>query len=133
MATEIRRLAIAGTAPATPEPDEEEIHATEGRILYRQHRGRERDPKIVKRKKAAVLEATGRLACEGCDLDFGERYGDRGDGFIECHHTRPLAESGETITRLKDLALLCSNCHRMVHLRPPTLSLTDLVTILEGS
>jgi 5-methylcytosine-specific restriction protein A len=126
IAAEIRSLAAAGTAPVVPEPDEEEVDASEGRILYRRHRMRERDPKLVKRKKAAVLKATGRLACETCDLDFGERYGQRGEGFIECHHTNPLASSGETVTRLDDLVLLCSNCHRMVHLRRPMLSVEDL-------
>jgi 5-methylcytosine-specific restriction protein A len=126
IAAEIRSLAVEGTAPVTPEPDEEEVDATEGRLLYRRHRIRERDLKIVKRKKAAVLKGTGRLACEACDLDFGERYGQRGEGFIECHHTQPLAESGETVTRLDDLMLLCSNCHRMVHLRRPMLSVDDL-------
>jgi 5-methylcytosine-specific restriction protein A len=134
IAAEIRSLAAAGTAPIAPEPDEEEVDAAEGRILYRRHRMRERDLKIVKRKKAAVIKATGRLACEACDLDFGERYGQRGEGFIECHHTKPLASSGETLTRLDDLALLCSNCHRMVHLRRPMLSVEDLstaITVLE--
>jgi 5-methylcytosine-specific restriction protein A len=77
-----------------------------------------------------VLKSTGRLACEACDLDFGERYGRRGEGFIECHHTQPLAESGETVTRLDDLMLLCSNCHRMVHLRRPMLSIDDLRSAL---
>lgn len=133
IAAEIRALAAAGTAPVAPEPDEEEVDATEGRILYRRHRMRERDLKIVKRKKAAVLKASGRLACEACDVDFGERYGQRGDGFIECHHTKPLVESGETVTRLDDLALLCSNCHRMVHVRRPTLSIDDLKTALTTS
>lgn len=133
VAAEIRSLAATGTAPVVPEPDEEEVDATEGRILYRRHRMRERDMRIVTRKKAAILKATGRLACEACDLDFGERYGQRGEGFIECHHTKPLADSGETVTRIDDLALLCSNCHRMVHVRRPMLSVEELRTALTGS
>ncbi len=133
IAGEIRSLAAAGTAPVVPEPDEEEVDAKEGRILYRRHRQRERDPKIVKRKKAAVLKETARLACEACDVDFGERYGDRGEGFIECHHTKPLAVSGETITRVGDLALLCSNCHRMVHLRSPMLTIGELKDAVASS
>lgn len=28
--------------------------------------------------------------CQACDLDFGERYGKIGSGFIEAHHLRPL-------------------------------------------
>lgn len=55
------------------------------------------------------------MACEGCGFDFGKVYGDRGAGYIECHHAVPLHASGETTTRLKDLVLLCSNYHRMIH------------------
>ncbi|MBN4084034.1 HNH endonuclease [bacterium AH-315-A03] len=28
-------------------------------------------------------------------------------------------EAGQTTTRLSDLALVCSNCHRMIHRRSP--------------
>jgi 5-methylcytosine-specific restriction protein A len=133
VADAIRSLARAGTVPIFPEPDEEEVAAPEGRVLYRRHRTRERDLKVVARKKAEVLRTTSRLACQACDLDFSERYGRRGKGFIECHHTKPLAESGPTVTRLGDLILLCSNCHRMVHLRSPMLSLAELRALCKVS
>ena len=42
-----------------------------------------------------------------------------GDGFVECHHRTPLAAlPGVTTTRLTDLAIVCANCHRMLHRRP---------------
>ena len=34
---------------------------------------------------------------------------------MECHHLLPLSQSGVTTTRLSDLALVCSNCHRVLH------------------
>lgn len=104
--------------------------APEGKILTRAHLVRERDPRLRASKKDRVLAETGRLACEGCGMDFGERYGDRGRGFIECHHLQPLSmlAPGHR-TRLEDLALLCSNCHRMVHVRDPWLDLQQLVAI----
>jgi 5-methylcytosine-specific restriction protein A len=37
--------------------------------------------------------------------------------------------AGQT-TRIDDLRLLCSNCHRMVHARRPWLSLEGLVALL---
>jgi len=37
---------------------------------------------------------------------------------------------GEAKTRLDDLALLCSNCHRMVHVRRPWLSMAELKQIV---
>ena len=105
----------------------EEEDGEEGRILTRTHRYRERDPSLVKRKKDRVLAAQGVIACEVCGFNFGKAYGERGDGFIECHHTKPVSElepGGRT--NLADLALVCSNCHRMIHRRRPWLSLEVL-------
>jgi 5-methylcytosine-specific restriction enzyme A len=57
--------------------------------------------------------------CQACDLDFGERYGEIGKGFIEAHHLRPIATLEEGIPVkyevAVDFAVLCSNCHRMIH------------------
>jgi 5-methylcytosine-specific restriction protein A len=108
--------------PLFPEDGEDE--AMEGRILYRRHRVRERDQGLVKRKKRLVQQETGRLACEVCSFDFQAVYGQHGAGYIECHHRIPLAQAvGTQATRLADLAVVCSNCHRMLHKgdRPPTL------------
>ncbi|MEN2474254.1 HNH endonuclease [Burkholderia sp. GS2Y] len=96
------------------EPDIAE--ADEGRILTRLHRVRERSRKLVEQAKVAALKKHGRLFCEACGFDFREKYGVAGEGLIDVHHTKPvhtLAEGDKT--RLEDLALLCSNCHRVVH------------------
>lgn len=113
-------------------PDEPEVsEAPEGRILTRLHRYRERDKTIVKRKKASFQKINGRLFCEACGFDFSKTYGERGEGFIECHHTRPVSEMGpNSKTSLADLMLLCANCHRMVHVRTPWLSVPELQAIL---
>jgi len=105
--------------PEVPEPDEDEVEAPEGRLLYRHHRVRERSRRLKIKKVEAALKAHGKVVCEACGFDFGEVYGERGEGFIECHHVKPLHEAGQTTTRLKDLALICSNCHRMIHRRSP--------------
>lgn len=101
--------------------------ADEGRILTRVHTSRERNPKLVKRKKEKFLREQGRLYCEVCSFDFETAYGERGAGFIECHHTKPVSElrPGER-TKVDDLVLLCSNCHRMVHRNRPWLSVRQL-------
>lgn len=114
--------------PSAKDGDEPEEEFPEGRLLTRIHlrNERERSEKAVRRKKEKVLKATGRLACEVCGFDFAELYGDRGVGFAECHHTVPLAElDGSRGTRLKDLAIVCANCHRMIH-RPPMCSVSEL-------
>ena len=56
--------------------EDEEYSAEEGRILFREHRRFERDRKLVAKKKAQVLKQTGRLACEVCDFESSEVYGD---------------------------------------------------------
>ncbi|WP_206059744.1 HNH endonuclease [Novacetimonas cocois] len=114
--------------------DFEEVEASEGRVLTMLHHGRERSRKIIQAKKKHVLAKTGRLACEACGFDFAERYGERGHGFIECHHIRPLSElPDETKTRLDDLALVCANCHRMIHAQRPWLDIDALARLLDRS
>jgi 5-methylcytosine-specific restriction enzyme A len=98
----------------------------EGQVLYKLHKYRERNARIVARKKQSVFKHTGKLACEVCGFDFFEQYGSLGKGFIECHHIRPLSETIDFAeTKVEDLALVCSNCHRMLH-REPQLSVAAL-------
>lgn len=88
----------------------------EGQVLYKLHKVRERDRKIIEAKKKKVLKETNELKCEACDFNFENAYGPIGKGFIECHHLTPLSNfQVNKETKLEDLALLCSNCHRMIH------------------
>jgi 5-methylcytosine-specific restriction protein A len=64
--------------------------AEEGRVIAALHRRYERNSALVQAKKKKALATLGRLACEACGFDFRERYGDHGEGFIECHHARPV-------------------------------------------
>lgn len=105
----------AGTASALPDVDLT-LGAVEGAQRLVSHLRRERNRALVEQKKAAVLRATGRLACEACDFDFTRTYGDWGAQYCEVHHKVPLAATAApTPTRLDDLAVLCSNCHRVIH------------------
>jgi 5-methylcytosine-specific restriction protein A len=104
-----------------------EEEADEGSVMTRIHRIRERNRSLIQKKKDHHFNNNGNLACECCGFDFGKSYGSHGDGFIECHHTKPVSEltPGEK-TKISDLALLCSNCHRMIHRRRPWLSIDEL-------
>lgn len=112
--------------------DDEE--GEEGRILTRTHRYRERNAKIVGQKKKHFLKENGSLFCEVCGFDFANVYGQHGDGFIECHHTKPVSglTAGER-TKMSELAVVCSNCHRMIHRKRPWLSLESLKVLLGKS
>lgn len=107
--------------------EDNDYSAKAGKVIYKLHKLRERDSKINSKKKAQYLEKYGKLDCEVCQFDFYKTYGDLGKGFIEAHHRVPLSEiDGEKITVLEDLALVCSNCHRMLHKAISTLSITEL-------
>ena len=111
----------------------ESYEAKEGRVSYRFHRTLERDRKIVAMRKDAALKKAGRLDCEACGFDFASAYGERGAGYIEAHHTNPIhAMKPGDLTKLSDLALLCANCHRMVHAAKPWLTVEQLRTILKA-
>jgi 5-methylcytosine-specific restriction protein A len=126
------RANISSLTPAEAQSEEPEIaDAAEGAILTRVHRVRERSAKLVKRKKAQAIQAHGKLACEVCGFDFEAVYGTRGVGFVECHHTLPLhALTPGSRTRLDQLALVCSNCHSMIHRGSPWLSVGELKTLV---
>jgi 5-methylcytosine-specific restriction protein A len=113
----------------TPAEDEDD-YADEGRLLVRRHVARERNRKLRKRKIEALIQSGNPLACEVCHLDFSKFYGQRGDGYIECHHLLPLHMTLARRNSLKDLALLCANCHRMIH-RSPWLSPEELRAVIE--
>ena len=105
----------------------------EGRLKLMVHFLRERDHQLVERKKRSVLDSRGRLACEVCGFDFENRYGTRGAGFCEVHHRLPLSRVvEETTTTLRDLAIVCSNCHRMLH-REPEIDVEELARTFSGS
>jgi len=110
-----------------PDGDEDLQEAAEGRLLTRKHFVRERNRKLVDAKRNQVIKKHGKLACEICEFDFSVRYGERGNGFIECHHTKPVATlSDGHKTHIDELALVCANCHRMIHRRKPWLSTAEL-------
>jgi 5-methylcytosine-specific restriction protein A len=113
--------------------EDDDVGAMEGRLLLRRHVAHERSRSLRRRKLKAVLEAGGSLSCEVCGFNFEQAYGERGKGFIECHHVLPLHTRPPKITRLKDLVLLCANCHRMSHVGSPWLSPAELKRLVLAS
>lgn len=66
--------------------------------------------------------------CIVCGFDFSETYGPLGIGFIEIHHTTPIAAQGGEyhINVGSDLEPLCSNCHAMAHREEPPVPIERL-------
>lgn len=116
-----------------PEPDEIDNELfSEGKVKYRIHKHKERNRKLIKTAKENFkMNNDGKLFCEVCGFDFSKRYGLRGEDFIEAHHTIPIHSIAEDYkTNVNEIALLCSNCHRMIH-RRPWLSIDELRDILK--
>lgn len=139
IASEIRKLvenAEIRDVILSIEEDEQTSNdsVSEGAILYKWHKAIERNAKIVKQKKEHALAKCGSLICEVCDFDFAQYYGDLGIGFIECHHKIPLAKiKTSTKTSLDDLALICANCHRIIHRNINILSIKELKCIIRNN
>lgn len=119
---------ISGNASVLSDIDETAI---EGEARLVSHLRRERSRSLVESKKRAVLAETGTLACEACGFDFRVRYGEVGEGFCEVHHKKPLGENDHSsVTTLADLAVVCSNCHRIIHRSACALSVEELRRVL---
>lgn len=82
--------------------------------ILRRHKFYERNPKAVKTAKEKAKKE-GRLFCEVCDFNFETTYHPLGKGYIECHHKTPIATGGVRKTKVSELGIVCSNCHRMLH------------------
>jgi hypothetical protein len=90
-------------------------------LWWRQQRQR-RETSFFLRNRRLVKRAKQKLgtACQCCKFTFSSKYGAIGDGFIECHHLKPISEKygqdqSSLKTNLNDVAVLCANCHRMIH------------------
>ena len=91
----------------------------------------ERNKALVLAAKAAAYARDHRLPCEVCGFSFLARYGEHGADFIEAHHRVPVSElTEETENRVEDLAMVCANCHRMLHRGERSLSIPELKALL---
>lgn len=63
----------------------------------------------------------GRLKCEICGFDFGERYGEVFANKIHVHHLIEIASIGEEyeVDATRDLIPICPNCHMVAHSKKP--------------
>lgn len=105
---------IDGVGSAGPEDDEEGNPFIEDYTAFRYHKRIERNPKI-----AAKVKRLHGYVCEACNFDFEAFYpGIDKRKYIEAHHLIPISTlKGKKATRdpKTDFAVLCANCHRMIH------------------
>ncbi|MCX7067042.1 MAG: HNH endonuclease [Methylococcales bacterium] len=130
-----KKKGVKNTSSTQPEPsddqEEPDYEYPEGTEVEKTHRGRERDGKVIKKAKKLFKKNNGRLYCEVCGFYFEEIYGERAKDFIEAHHNIPVSEMDTSGTKIKDIAMLCSNCHRIIHRTKPWLSVEELKALIE--
>lgn len=70
--------------------------------------------------------------CLACGFDFGDRYGEIGEGYIHVHHRVPLKDVGGecTVDPVEDLRPVCPNCHAMIHQRETPLTISEVKELL---
>lgn len=123
-----------GLDPIAEEADSEEP-AGSGSLIekrrYKLHRRIERNAKAAK----AAKKHHG-TQCQACEFEFQVRYGEIGSGFIEAHHLKPISSlsEGEAVSYeiATDFAVLCSNCHRMIHKTPDPSDLAGFRLLIRG-
>lgn len=66
--------------------------------------------------------------CCACRRDFSKVLGGRGVRVLQVHHRQQLAaRDAPSVTKVSDLAVVCANCHLLLHLDPEnTLSVEEL-------
>ena len=114
----------------TEDPAVTTATALEGGVALLSHLGRERNRQLVEAKRRAYRAETGELSCEACGLRAGDLPPQIGEGCFEVHHTLPLAQrEAASLTKLDDLALVCANCHRLIHRSTPMLAVHELARL----
>jgi|GEM_PF-3176035 len=79
-------------------------------------------------RNSAVARNAKRLhgpVCRACGRNFAEELGELGKACLDAHHLSPFSELDSRPRRLdplKDFAVVCANCHRMLHTETPPLS-----------
>jgi hypothetical protein len=112
--------------------DANEDSFREGKPQLKLHLTKERNHRLVTNAKALWNQKqNGKVVCSVCSFSFPESYGKVGEGFIEAHHTQPIAQlAPDTKISIVDLVPICSNCHSMLHRSRPWLTVEQLHTIV---
>ncbi len=112
-------------------PGDSDLEVEEGRKRLVEHLVGERSKNAVLNKKKQVRASGLPLACEVCGFVFADKYREPGADYCEVHHLPPLAgEKQVRKTRNQDLAIVCANCHRVIHRRNPPFTMEEMRQML---
>lgn len=104
----------AADVPLSADDGQDEEEFPEGRVFTGIHRRIERNRKL-RIKLIRERRETNLLRCDACLAANPTDDSRLDDAIFDAHHLIPLSAQGSTKTRLVDVALLCANCHRLIH------------------
>ncbi|MEZ0233092.1 MAG: HNH endonuclease [Methylophilaceae bacterium] len=104
----------AQTLEGIQEEIDDDLEFAEGKAVTRLHNIRERNPRLRK-KLLAYRKQKDTMYCDICSTSYVSSNESIQDAMFEAHHVAPLATRESKITKLSDMALLCANCHRLLH------------------
>jgi hypothetical protein len=115
------RYSVAVWRAAQGKPLTQTERAVEG--ILTESRSRSRNAGL----RLAALQRAGGV-CEGCGVDFARKHGGLGKHCLVVHHKKQLKDTDQPReTKLSDLAVVCANCHMMIHVnREKALTLSQL-------
>jgi ribosomal protein L37AE/L43A len=121
-------LASCAEAPYIPS-------TPEGRRRLISHFRIERSAAAAKDAKERYLASNPLGSCEACGFSFIKMYGDHGAGYVEAHHRIPLSLLAEpAIPSRDDFAMVCANCHRMLHrTQGSTMTVDELRSLIKST
>lgn len=119
-------------AEAKPETDLEEPAGREGKLLTRIHAYKERDRAFAKRVREYYRQKNkGYLSCEACGMMPNQVYGAQGESCMEAHHKVPIEQlQPDSVTLVNEMAVVCANCHRIIHSNKPCLTIQEVRCLL---
>lgn len=105
------RPKVERAAPAPKAPEAMTLEAIEGLMAEGRLLRRSRNDAL----RRTVLQAS-KGVCAACDTDFAQRLGELGWSLLQVHHIEKLSERIDaSVTKAEDLAVLCANCHALIH------------------
>lgn len=113
--------------PGEMSSPDEFVEGATGKVYVNRY---ERNPAA----RVACLAHHGRACCV-CGMNFADRYGSIAASFIQVHHLRPLSEiqSEYRVDPINDLRPICPNCHAVVHLKKPPMSIEQAQELLDAA
>jgi len=110
----VKRYAVGMDTALSRSSDQQIVAAIEGLVIearvYKKSRNRPLRDK-------ALAQSRGRCAC--CGVVYGELLGGRGRRVLQVHHRDQLSQRiVPRVSTVADLAVVCANCHALIHADP---------------